>query len=44
MSEVKKERYKFGIIHEELPEEHVDPLIKVLHRVIRFSVKLLAHI
>lgn len=30
------------LIHEELPEEHNDPLIRVLHRVIRVSVKVLA--
>ena len=30
------------LIHEELPEEHEDPLIKVLHRIIRVCVKFLA--
>lgn len=28
--------------HEELPEEHVDPLIKYLHTAIRFCVRILA--
>lgn len=30
------------VVHEELPEEHEDPLISGLHRVIRVVVKLLA--
>lgn len=30
------------LIHEELPKEHDDPLIRVLHAVIRNSVRLLA--
>jgi uncharacterized membrane protein (DUF373 family) len=42
MSDLKKGKYKFGIIHEEIPEDHVDPLIKVLHLIIRFCVKILA--
>lgn len=28
--------------HEELPEDHSDPLLKVLHRTIRFAIKILA--
>ena len=39
MSENKKPHV---MIHEELPEEHVDPLISVLHRIIRVAVKALA--
>lgn len=30
------------IIHEELPEQHEDPLIRVLHRIIRAAVRVLA--
>jgi len=30
------------IIHEELPKEHPDPLIKFLHKIIRVAVKVLA--
>lgn len=30
------------IVHEELPQEHTDPLIGFLHRVIRMAVKALA--
>ena len=30
------------VVHEELPEEHEDPLISGLHRIIRIVVKLLA--
>lgn len=30
------------LIHEELPKEHEDPLIRVLHRIIRVCVKILA--
>ncbi|SEN42091.1 phosphate-starvation-inducible PsiE family protein [Halomonas caseinilytica] len=30
------------LVHDELPEEHVDPLIGILHRVIRIGVKILA--
>jgi uncharacterized membrane protein (DUF373 family) len=30
------------ILHEEFPEEHDDPLIRFLHRVIRLAVKFLA--
>lgn len=28
--------------HEELPENHSDPLLKILHRSIRFAIKILA--
>ncbi|MDZ7924913.1 MAG: phosphate-starvation-inducible PsiE family protein [Marinagarivorans sp.] len=28
--------------HEELPEDHSDPLLKILHRAIRFAIKILA--
>ena len=37
----KKEGYH-TLIHEELPKEHEDPLIRVLHRIIRVCVKILA--
>lgn len=30
------------MMHEELPEDHSDPLLKVLHRSIRFAIKILA--
>ncbi|GGO81532.1 hypothetical protein GCM10011348_20790 [Marinobacterium nitratireducens] len=30
------------LIHEELPEEHSDPLIRFLHRIIRVAIKVLA--
>ncbi len=30
------------MIHEELPEDHSDPLLKILHRAIRFAIKILA--
>lgn len=41
MSETDKER-RNRLIHEELPGEHDDPLIRVLHVVIRNAVRLLA--
>ncbi len=28
--------------HEELPEDHSDPLLKILHRAIRFAIRILA--
>lgn len=28
--------------HEELPEDHTDPLLKVLHRAIKFAIRILA--
>jgi len=31
-----------SLVHEELPQEHDDPLIRVLHRIIRGSVRILA--
>ncbi len=31
-----------GIIHEEIPRKHNDPLIEFLHKIIRFFVKVLA--
>ena len=37
-----KEESRHTLIHEELPEEHEDPLIRFLHRIIRLSVKFLA--
>ena len=37
-----KEESRHTLIHEELPEEHEDPLIRFLHRIIRVSVKFLA--
>lgn len=30
------------MIHEELPEDHSDPLLKILHRAIRFAIRILA--
>lgn len=30
------------LIHEELPEEHADPLIRFLHRIIRIAIRVLA--
>ncbi|MFT7185875.1 MAG: hypothetical protein ACI84K_001262, partial [Pseudohongiellaceae bacterium] len=30
------------MIHEELPEDHSDPLLKALHRLIRFAIRILA--
>ena len=29
-------------VHEELPENHSDPMLKVLHRTIRFAIRILA--
>lgn len=37
-----KEEKLHTLIHEELPEEHEDPLIRFLHRIIRVAVKFLA--
>ena len=37
-----KEEGYHTLIHEELPKEHEDPLIRVLHRIIRVCVKFLA--
>lgn len=31
-----------GAFHEELPVDHPDPLFRVLHRIIRFSIRMLA--
>lgn len=33
---------KNEIVHEELPQEHTDPLIGVLHKIIRVAIKALA--
>ncbi|SHG04403.1 Uncharacterized membrane protein, DUF373 family [Microbulbifer donghaiensis] len=33
---------RHGLIHNELPKEHEDPLIRVLHQIIRNSVRVLA--
>ena len=33
---------KHAIVHEELPHEHVDPLIAFLHQTIRFAIRVLA--
>ncbi|MFT7371736.1 MAG: uncharacterized membrane protein (DUF373 family) [Oleiphilaceae bacterium] len=30
------------MMHEELPEDHTDPLLKVLHRLIRLAIRILA--
>ena len=37
-----KEEGYHTLVHEELPKEHEDPLVKVLHRIIRVCVKFLA--
>ena len=37
-----KEEIRRTVVHEELPEEHEDPLIRFLHRIIRMVVRLLA--
>jgi uncharacterized membrane protein (DUF373 family) len=37
-----KNEKRQAVVHEELPEEHADPLIVFLHRVIRVAVKVLA--
>ncbi len=30
------------LVHDELPKEHEDPLIRFLHRIIRYAVKVFA--
>ncbi len=40
--EQKEEQKALSIVHEELPQEHDDPLIGFLHQVIRFAIKMLA--
>lgn len=42
MSETNESKSHRGIIHEEIPRKHNDPLIEFLHKVIRFFVKILA--
>ena len=42
MSETKEKNDHQGIIHEEIPRKHNDPLIEFLHKIIRFFVKVLA--
>ncbi|EWG98132.1 membrane protein [Halomonas sp. BC04] len=37
-----KRLLKHRLYHDELPEEHEDPLIRHLHRIIRFAVKVLS--
>ena len=37
-----EEQKRSRLIHEELPQEHEDPLIRYLHKVIRHSVRMLA--
>lgn len=42
MNEIHGHKEHKGIIHEEIPRKHDDPLIEFLHKVIRFFVKILA--
>ncbi|MBN1301945.1 MAG: phosphate-starvation-inducible PsiE family protein [Melioribacteraceae bacterium] len=42
MEEIKKKISQQYIMHEEIPKEHEDPLISLLHKIIRFFVKILA--
>ena len=42
MSETNESNEHGGIIHEEIPRKHNDPLIEFLHKIIRFFVKVLA--
>jgi uncharacterized membrane protein (DUF373 family) len=42
MSETNESNEHRGIIHEEIPRKHDDPLIEFLHKIIRFFVKVLA--
>lgn len=42
MSETNEKNQNRGIIHEEIPRKHNDPLIEFLHKIIRFFVKVLA--
>ena len=42
MSEKNEHNNHHGIIHEEIPRKHNDPLIEFLHKIIRFFVKVLA--
>ncbi len=37
-----EEKYHHTLFHEEIPQEHQDPLIKFLHRIIRGFVRILA--
>lgn len=37
-----KNQKRYEIVHEELPQEHVDPIIRFLHRIIRIAIKMLA--
>jgi len=39
---MKKNDMRHTIVHEELPEEHEDALIRFLHRIIRIAVRFLA--
>lgn len=39
---MEQEDHHHEIIHEELPEQHEDPLIRFLHRIIRGAVRILA--
>lgn len=39
---MRKDQIRHTLIHDELPEEHQDPLISSLHRIIRIVVKFLA--
>jgi uncharacterized membrane protein (DUF373 family) len=34
--------HRYKLLHDELPEEHEDSLVRFLHRIIRLSVKVLA--
>lgn len=42
MEEINNKESHHHIVHEEIPREHEDPLIRFLHKVIRFFVKVLA--
>jgi uncharacterized membrane protein (DUF373 family) len=39
---MEKNKSRHTLIHDELPKEHEDPLIRFLHRIIRIAVKALA--
>ena len=39
---MREKEKSYRLVHEELPDEHDDPLIRVLHLVIRNSVRILA--
>jgi uncharacterized membrane protein (DUF373 family) len=39
---LRREEDRRTLLHEELPKEHEDPLIRILHRIIRGAVRILA--